>query len=88
MFPGEEEEECLGSNSIFQLKFIHNQFDETLYPPYVINRLKISDFPKHKLIIKADILVMFLININQKNDLCNETRRQIVSLDNHVIEWS
>ena len=64
----------------------HNQFDESLYSPDVLNGLKISGLPNHKLILKVGVLVMLLRNIDQKNGLCNGTRLQVVSLGNRIIE--
>nr|KAJ0214502.1 hypothetical protein LSAT_V11C400174020 [Lactuca sativa] len=84
-FPGEEKE-YLSSDSICQTEFLHDQFDESLYSPDVLNGLKISGLPNHKLILKVGVPVMLLRNIDQKNGLCNGTRLQVVSLGNRIIE--
>ncbi|KAL7596431.1 hypothetical protein Lser_V15G30083 [Lactuca serriola] len=81
-----EEKEYLSLDSICQTEFIHNQFDESLYSPDALNGLKISGLPNHKLILKVGVPIMLLRNIDQKNGLCNDTRLQVVSLGNRVIE--
>ena len=85
LFPGDEKE-YLSSDSICQLKVIHDTFDERLYSPDVLNDLKLSGLPNHKLQLKVGVPVMLLRNIDQRGGLCNGTRLQVVSLGNRVIE--
>ncbi|XP_052623866.1 uncharacterized protein LOC128129287 [Lactuca sativa] len=84
-FPGDEVE-YLSSDSICQYKFVHDKFDANLYSPDVLNGLKVSGLPNHKLVLKIDVLVMLLRNIDQKNGLCNGTRLQVISLGKRIIE--
>ncbi|XP_023733202.1 uncharacterized protein LOC111881041 [Lactuca sativa] len=84
-FPGNEVE-YLSLDSICQSEFVHDQYDANLYSPEVLNGLKVSGLPNHKLVLKVDILVMLLRNIYQKNGLCNRTRLQVISLGKYVIE--
>ncbi|XP_052620980.1 uncharacterized protein LOC128126869 [Lactuca sativa] len=69
-----------------QSEFIHDQFDPNLYSPNILNGLKVSGLPNHKLILKVGVPVMLLRNIDQKNGLCNGTRLQVKSLGKRVIE--
>nr|KAJ0222137.1 hypothetical protein LSAT_V11C200070600 [Lactuca sativa] len=85
LFPGEEKE-YLSSNSLCQSEFVHDEFDANLYSPDVLNGLKVSGLPNHKLILKVGVPVMLLRNIDQKNSLCNGTRLQVKSLGKRVIE--
>ncbi|KAK9053969.1 hypothetical protein SSX86_025044 [Deinandra increscens subsp. villosa] len=57
-----------------------------LYSPDVLNGLKLSGLPNHKLVLKVGVPVMLLRNIDQKNGLCNGTRLQVVRLGGRVIE--
>ncbi|XP_023748617.1 uncharacterized protein LOC111896883 [Lactuca sativa] len=85
LIPGEEKE-YLSSDSLYQSEFVHNQVDCNLYSPYVLNGLKLSGMPNHKLIFKVGVPIMLLRNIDQKNGLCNGTRLQVKSLGKRVIE--
>ncbi|XP_021980701.1 uncharacterized protein LOC110876850 [Helianthus annuus] len=85
IFPGDEKE-YLSSDSICQSDHVHDNFDERLYSPDVLNGLKLSGLPNHKLVLKVGIPVMLLRNIDQKSGLCNGTRLQVLSLGNRVIE--
>ncbi|XP_023750140.1 uncharacterized protein LOC111898466 [Lactuca sativa] len=81
-----DEVEYLSSDSICQSEFVHDQFDANLYSPDVLNGLKVSGLPNHKLVLKIGVPVMLLRNIDQKNGLCNGTRLQVISLGKRVIE--
>ncbi|KAI3507904.1 hypothetical protein L1887_22900 [Cichorium endivia] len=85
LFPGEEKE-YLSSDSLCQSEFLQDSFNEALYSPDVLNGLKVSRLPNHKLNLKVGIPAMLLRNIDQKNGLCNGTRLQVLSLGNRVIE--
>ncbi|KAD6119309.1 hypothetical protein E3N88_10580 [Mikania micrantha] len=65
---------------------LHANFDHNLYSPDVLNGLKLSGLPNHKLQLKVGVPVMLLRNIDQRNGLCNGTRLQIISLGDRVIE--
>ncbi|XP_052621074.1 uncharacterized protein LOC111890589 [Lactuca sativa] len=67
-------------------EFVHDQFDPNLYSPDILNGLKVSGLPNHKLILKVGVPVMLLRNIDQKNGLCDSTRLQVKSLGKRVIE--
>ncbi|KAI3710182.1 hypothetical protein L2E82_39956 [Cichorium intybus] len=84
-FPGDEKE-YLSSDSLCESDCVHDQFDERLYSPDVLNGLKVSGLPNHKLVLKVGVPVMLLRNIDQKSGLCNGTRLQVISLGNRVIE--
>ena len=85
LFPGDEKE-YLSSDSICQSEDIHDTFYESLYSPDVLNGLKLSGLPNHKLQLKVGVPVMLLRNIDQGGGLCNGTRLQVVSLGNRIIE--
>ncbi|XP_023741571.1 uncharacterized protein LOC111889660 [Lactuca sativa] len=84
-FPGDEVE-YLSSDSICQSEFVHDQFDANLYSLDVLNGMKVSGLPNHKLVLKIGVPVMLLRNIDEKNGLCNGTRLQVISLGKRVIE--
>ncbi|KAI3802000.1 hypothetical protein L1987_30121 [Smallanthus sonchifolius] len=85
MIPGDEKE-YLSSDTICQSEYLHDNFDQALYSPDVLNGLKLSGLPNHKLVLKVGVPVMLLRNIDQKSGLCNGTRLQVISLGNRVIE--
>ncbi|KAK1407276.1 hypothetical protein QVD17_38890 [Tagetes erecta] len=85
MFPGEEKE-YLSSDSLCQSDYVHDTVDHELYSPDVLNGLKLSGVPNHKLVLKVGVPIMLLRNIDQKGGLCNGTRLRVISLGNHVIE--
>ncbi|XP_021995374.1 ATP-dependent DNA helicase pif1-like [Helianthus annuus] len=85
MFPGDSKE-YLSSDSICETENLHDGFDQSLYSPDVLNGLKISGVPNHKLVLKVGVPIMLLRNIDQKNGLCNGTRLKVISLGSHVIE--
>ncbi|XP_052621302.1 uncharacterized protein LOC111898559 [Lactuca sativa] len=53
-FPGDEVE-YLSSDSICESEFLHDQFDANLYSPDVLNGLKVSGLPNHKLVLKIGV---------------------------------
>ncbi|XP_022004353.1 uncharacterized protein LOC110901902 [Helianthus annuus] len=70
-FPGDEVE-YLSSDSICQTDQAKNEAHARLYSPDVLNGLKISGLPNHRLVLKVSVPVMLLRNIDQQNGLCNE----------------
>ncbi|XP_035843847.1 uncharacterized protein LOC110931184 [Helianthus annuus] len=84
MFPGEEKE-YLSSDSLCPSEDV-NSTQQRLYSPDVLNGLKISGLPNHRLVLKVGVPVMLLRNIDQRNGLCNGTRLQVKKLHNRVIE--
>lgn len=85
LFPGAEKE-YLSSDSLSNADYVHDSFDKNLYSPDVLNGLKPSGLPIHKLILKVGVPVMLLRNIDQKCGLCNGTRLRVIALRNRVIE--
>ncbi|KAI3509189.1 hypothetical protein L1887_24277 [Cichorium endivia] len=85
LFPGVYKE-YLSSDSLCQSDYIHDDVDECLYSHDVLNGLKPSGLPNHKLVLKVGVPVMLLRNIDQKSSLCNGTRLWVISLGNRVIE--
>ncbi|XP_076885825.1 uncharacterized protein LOC143535472 [Bidens hawaiensis] len=72
-FPSDEVE-YLSSDSICKSDYISGNVDAALYSPELLNGLRISGLPNHKLILKVGVPVMLLRNLNQKEGLCNGTR--------------
>nr|KAJ0193152.1 hypothetical protein LSAT_V11C800407890 [Lactuca sativa] len=66
--------------------FVHDEVDATLYSPDVLNGLRPSGMPIHKLVLKVGVPVMLLRHIDQKCGLCNGTRLQVIALGKRVIE--
>ncbi|XP_076954996.1 uncharacterized protein LOC143629669 [Bidens hawaiensis] len=85
IFPGEEVE-YLSSDSLAECKDVSEDFDPQLYSPDLLNGLKMSGMPNHRLVLKVGVPIMQLRNINHKKGLCNGTRIQVVSLGRRVIE--
>ncbi|XP_022032410.1 uncharacterized protein LOC110933499 [Helianthus annuus] len=84
MFPSEEKE-YLSSDSLCPSEDV-NSTQQRLYSPDVLNGLKISGLPNHRLVLKVGVALMLLRNIDQRNGLCNGTRLQVKKLHNRVIE--
>ncbi|XP_076911633.1 uncharacterized protein LOC143569658 [Bidens hawaiensis] len=84
-FPGDEVE-YLSSDTICSSEYINDTVDTTLYSPELLNGLRISRLPNHKLVLKVGVPVMLIRNLNQKEGLCNVTRLQIISLGTRVVE--
>ncbi|KAK9071760.1 hypothetical protein SSX86_008189 [Deinandra increscens subsp. villosa] len=85
MFPGDEME-YLSSDNVCQEEYLNENFDEALYSPDILNGLKLSGLPNHRLVLKVGVPVMLLRNIDQKGGLCNGTRLKIIALRKRVIE--
>ncbi|XP_022003820.2 uncharacterized protein LOC110901291 [Helianthus annuus] len=81
-----EQKEYLSSDSICQSENVNENMQHNVYPPDVLNGLKLSGMPNHKLVLKVGVPVMLLRNIDQKNGLCNGTRLQVITLGDRVIE--
>ncbi|XP_022013728.1 uncharacterized protein LOC110913191 [Helianthus annuus] len=84
MIPGTETV-YLSCDSISECEDVSGM-NTALWSPEVLNSLKLSGLPNHKLILKQNAPVMLLRNINQPNGLCNGTRLQIVKLGKNLIE--
>ncbi|XP_052621047.1 uncharacterized protein LOC111921783 [Lactuca sativa] len=80
------QQEYLSSDSLSHADFVHDNIDETLYSPDVLNGLRPSGMPIHKLVLKVGVPVMLLRNIDQKSGLCNGTRLRVIALGKRVIE--
>ncbi|XP_035845105.1 uncharacterized protein LOC110932942 [Helianthus annuus] len=85
LFPGEATE-YLSSDSICATEKGIDSFQQELYSPDVLNGLKISGLPNHRLVLKLGVPIMLLRNIDQQNGLCNGTRLQVTFLGKRVIE--
>ncbi|XP_076920585.1 uncharacterized protein LOC143581764 [Bidens hawaiensis] len=72
MFPGKEKE-YLSFDSICPDENVRDTFQENMYSPGVLNGLKISGMPNHKLVLKVGVPIMLLKNVDQKYGLCNGT---------------
>ncbi|XP_076925699.1 uncharacterized protein LOC143588627 [Bidens hawaiensis] len=84
-FPGDEVE-YLSSDTICSSEYINDTVDTALYSLELLNGLRISGLPNHKLVLKVGVPVMLLRNLNQQEGLCNGTRLQIISLGTRVVE--
>ncbi|XP_024990580.1 uncharacterized protein LOC112524867 [Cynara cardunculus var. scolymus] len=85
LFPGEEKE-YLSSDTLCESEHLHDEFDKTLYSPDILDGLKLSGIPNHKILLKVGVPIMLLRNIDQKSGLCNGTRLRVLTLGNRVIE--
>nr|XP_043639113.1 ATP-dependent DNA helicase PIF1-like [Erigeron canadensis] len=84
MMPGEEAT-YLSSDGLCETEQT-TEIDSALFSTEVINSLRLAGLPNHKLVLKVDVPVMLLRNLDQQNGLCNGTRLQVVKLGKHVIE--
>ncbi|GKA41174.1 putative diphthine methyl ester synthase [Tanacetum coccineum] len=73
-------------DSICESEGVNNTYTESLYSPEVLNGLKLSGIPNHRLSLKVGAPVMLLRNIDQMVGLCNGTRLRILKFGEHVIE--
>ncbi|XP_022019340.1 ATP-dependent DNA helicase PIF1-like [Helianthus annuus] len=80
-----EEKVYFSSDSLCQSEE-ESELNMALFPPDVLNNLRLSGLPNHKLVLKLGALVMLLRNIDQANGLCNGTRLQVTRLGKVVIE--
>ncbi|XP_022025052.1 uncharacterized protein LOC110925406 [Helianthus annuus] len=82
--PGEEKV-YLSSDTLCESEQ-QSELNMALVPPDVLNNLRLSGLPNHKLVLKVGAPVMLLRNIDQANGLCNGTRLQVTKLGKVVIE--
>ncbi|XP_022014122.1 ATP-dependent DNA helicase PIF1-like [Helianthus annuus] len=82
--PGEEKV-YFSSDSLCQSEE-ESELNMALFPLDVLNNLRLSGLPNHKLVRKLGAPVMLLRNIDQANGLCNGTRLQVTKLGKVVIE--
>ncbi|XP_076897852.1 uncharacterized protein LOC143551267 [Bidens hawaiensis] len=85
LFPSEEVE-YRSSDSLAECENVSDDFDPHLYSPDLLNGLKMSGMPNHRLVLKVGVPIMLLRNINHKKGLCNGTRLQVFSIGRRVIE--
>ncbi|XP_061343385.1 uncharacterized protein LOC133289472 [Gastrolobium bilobum] len=68
------------------LKDNHSELEDAEFSPEILNTFSCSGIPNHKLILKFNVPVMLLRNIDQSRGLCNDTRLLISRLGNRVVE--
>ncbi|XP_022031112.2 ATP-dependent DNA helicase pif1-like [Helianthus annuus] len=85
LFPGEPVE-YLSSDTICETEKGIDSFQQEFYSPDVLNGLKISGLPNHRLVLKVGVPIMLLRNIDQQNGLCNGTRLKVTYLGKRVME--
>ena len=59
---------------------------ELLYPHEVLNSIILNNYPQHCLLLKVNVPVVLLRNIDQAQGLCNGTRLLIRRLGDHILE--
>ncbi|KAM3257173.1 hypothetical protein ACQJBY_049478 [Aegilops geniculata] len=59
---------------------------DAFFPVEVLNKIKINNFPYHRLVLKVGVPIMLLRNLSQSTGLCNGTRLIVTKLANKVIE--
>ncbi|XP_076926975.1 uncharacterized protein LOC143590356 [Bidens hawaiensis] len=85
-----EEVEYLSSDSLAESEDIYEDFDPQLYPPDLLNDLKMPGMPNHRLALKVGVLIMLLRNINHKKEaLPYENVREwfFYPYQNKVVVW-
>ena len=83
-FPGDEKL-YLSSDSICKFEENCDLLSE-LYTTEILNSIKGSGLPNHKIRLKVGVPVMLMRNIDKSIGLCNGTRLIVSKLDEHVIE--
>nr|CAD2173823.1 unnamed protein product [Meloidogyne enterolobii] len=53
--------------------------------PEILNSLNCANFPKHKLTLKINSVIMLLRNLNLSEGLCNGTRLQVTNIGKNVL---
>ncbi|XP_061363930.1 uncharacterized protein LOC133307434 [Gastrolobium bilobum] len=84
LIPGEEKTYFSLDNVLKQDN--NSQIEDDEFSPEILNTFSCSGIPDHKLILKVNVLVMLLRNIDQSRGLCNGTRLLISRLGNRVVE--
>ncbi|XP_076933054.1 uncharacterized protein LOC143598819 [Bidens hawaiensis] len=73
LFPGDEVQ-YQSSDSLAESEDVSDDVDPQLYSHDLLNGLKMSGMPNHRLVLKVGVPIMLLRNINHKKGLCNGTR--------------
>ncbi|GJV63447.1 ATP-dependent DNA helicase PIF1-like protein [Tanacetum coccineum] len=81
-----EEVVYYSSDSICESEGVDKTYTESLCSPEVLNGLKLSGIPNHKLALKVGVPIMLIQNIDQTAGLCNGTRLRILKLGELVNE--
>ena len=63
-----------------------NENIDLLYPTEFLNQLEFSGLPTHELVLKVDMPIILLRNLNQTCGLCNGTRLMVTKLFDRLIE--
>ena len=61
-------------NCVLSVDTVANEDQAALYPPEFLNSISISGIPPHILILKKNLPVMLLRNLDPKNGHCNGSR--------------
>ncbi|XP_035845823.1 uncharacterized protein LOC118492133 [Helianthus annuus] len=85
VFPGERKRVSLVSDSLCPTED-GNVDHQNIYSPDVLNGLKVSGLPNHRLVLKVGVSSNVVRNIDQRNGLCNGTRLKVTKLYSRVIE--
>jgi hypothetical protein len=80
-----KEKEYLSSDSIAKTTAQHEAYD-LLYPIEFLNSINGNNFPQHKILLKQQVPIMLLRNLNQRAGLCNGTRLIVTSVGDWTIE--
>ena len=59
---------------------------DAFYHVECLNKIKINNFPWHRLVLKVGVPIMLLRNLNQSAGLCDGTRLIVTKLADKVIE--
>jgi ATP-dependent DNA helicase PIF1 len=78
----------LPSDTITKLSIdsILDDSNQHLYPVEFLNILNISGLPPHKLILKKELPIICLRNINPNEGLCNGTRLKVINVTTRLIQ--
>jgi hypothetical protein len=84
LVPGESRE-YLSCDDIAKSPGTHDSYD-LLYPVEFLNSLNGNNFPQHRLVLKKEVPIMMLRNLDQSGGLCNGTRLVVTNAGEMLIE--
>ncbi|PWA90367.1 hypothetical protein CTI12_AA101470 [Artemisia annua] len=84
LLPGDEK--TYNSSDTIGVADVDTNFDESIYTEEFLNNINMSGIPNHSLKLKIRTPVMCMRNIDQKAELCNGTRLQVLRRGTNIIE--
>ncbi|GKA02841.1 ATP-dependent DNA helicase PIF1-like protein [Tanacetum coccineum] len=80
------DEKTYNSSDTVGVADVNTNFNETMYTEKFLNNLNMAGIPHHSIKLKIGTPVMCMRNIDQRAELCNGTRLQVLRMGTNVIE--